>query len=117
MGVAHSFVFFFVTFFFGRFGWNAYLRWIYSVIHLVYLCAAPYLCKAGRKRKRALQGCNPSGIYPAIEASSFFDNGAKKIASFADKGGYNGDREFGLVLSSGSAYAAFPIFHAEAFSG
>jgi hypothetical protein len=33
---------------------------------------------AGRKWKRALQECNLPGIYPAIEASSFFDNGAKK---------------------------------------
>ena len=110
MGGAHSFVFFFGTFFFGRCGCNTYLRWIYSVVHLGYLCRVHYLCMAGRKRKRALQGCNPPGIHPAIEASSFFDNGAKKIAPFGDKGGWNSGHLLVLFCRQAAPMLLFRFF-------
>jgi hypothetical protein len=75
MGVAHSFVSFFASFFLKSDIVFVHKTLARSVFYGRIICCDvffSYLCLAGKKRKQALRS-NLPGIFPAIDASLFFD--------------------------------------------
>jgi hypothetical protein len=77
MGVAHSFVSFFGSFFLNPAAASLPSKHppVLHFIERIICCDVllPYLCIAGKKRKQALLRSNLPGIFPAIDASLFFD--------------------------------------------
>jgi hypothetical protein len=76
MGYAHSFVSFFASFFLKSEIALFHKTLARSVFYGRIICCDvffAYLCLAGKKRKQALLRSNLPGIFPAVDASLFFD--------------------------------------------